>query len=95
MSRITRSRYSAIGAHREDSFYLAPAGLMKGEGKVVADFAINRSGFQLYELPGTPPDFVEADRRAMPAKGKKPDPKALKAMIEREYTGFKLPDGLQ
>lgn len=87
--------YSAIGAHREDSFYLAPAGLMKGEGKVAADFTAGRSGFQLYELPGTPPDFIEADRRAMPAKGKKPDPKALKAMIEREYTGFKLPDGLR
>jgi len=87
--------YSTIGAHREDSFYLAPAGLMKGEGKVVVDFATGRSGFQLYELPGTPPDFVEADRHAMPAKGAKPDPKALKAMIEREYTGFKLPDGLQ
>jgi hypothetical protein len=87
--------YSAIGAHREDSFYLAPAGLMKSEGKVVADFTAGRSGFQLYELPGNPPDFIEADRRAMPAKDTKPDPKAVKAMIEREYAGFKLPDGLQ
>lgn len=87
--------YSMLGAHREDSFYLAPAGLMKTEGDVVADFAVNRSGFRLYSLPGTPPDFVEADRHATPAKNAKPDPKALKAMLEREYSGFKLPDGLQ
>lgn len=87
--------YSVIGAHREDSFYLAPAGLMKGEGDVAADFSANRTGFRLYSLPGSPPDFVEADRHATPAKNAKPDPKALKAMFEREYSGFKLPDGLQ
>jgi hypothetical protein len=87
--------YSVIGAYREDSFYLAPAGLMKSEGDVVADFAANRTGFRLYNLPGAPPDFIEADRHAMPAKDAKPDPKALKAMLEREYSGFKLPAGLQ
>jgi len=87
--------YSVIGAFREDSFYLAPAGLMKGEGDVVADFATNRTGFRLYSLPGSPPDFVEADRHAMPLKDAKPDPKALKAMLEREYSGFKLPASLQ
>ena len=87
--------YSVVGAYREDSFYIAPAGLMKGEGDVVADFAANRTGFRLYSLPGMPPDFVEADRHAMPAKGAKPEPKALKTLLEREYVGFKLPDGLQ
>jgi hypothetical protein len=87
--------HSVFGAYHEDSFYLAPAQLMKGEGDVVADFAANRSGFRLYSLPAEPPDFVEADRRGMPKQGAKPDPKALKAMLEREYSGFKLPDGLQ
>lgn len=86
--------YSMLGSYREDSFYLAPAGLMKGEGEVVADFAANRTGFRLYSLPGTPPDFVEADRRPMPAPGARPEPKVLKAMLEREYAGFRLPDGL-
>jgi hypothetical protein len=87
--------HSMLGVYREDSFYLAPAALMKGEGDVVADFAANRTGFRLYNLPGSPPDFIEADRHAMPAGGAKPDPKALMAMLEREYAGFKLPDGLQ
>lgn len=86
--------HSVLGAYREDGFYLAPAGLMKGEGEVVADFAANRTGFRLYNLPGTPPDFIEADRRSMPAPGARPEPKALKAILEREYAGFRLPDGL-
>lgn len=87
--------HSVIGPYREDGFYLAPAQAMKGEGEVVADFAASRSGFRLYNLPGEPPDFIEADRHGKPAQGAKPDPKALKAMLEREYAGFKLPDGLQ
>jgi hypothetical protein len=86
--------HSVLGSYREDSFYLAPAGLMRGEGEVVADFAANRTGFRLYSLPGTPPDFVEADRHPMPAPGARPEPKALKAMLEREYAGFRLPEGL-
>jgi hypothetical protein len=85
---------SMLGSYREDSFYLAPAGLMKGDGEVVADFAAGRTGFRLYSLPGMPPDFVEADRRPMPAPGARPEPKALKAMLEREYAGFRLPGGL-
>ncbi|HVT54562.1 MAG TPA: hypothetical protein VHD34_00745 [Xanthobacteraceae bacterium] len=87
--------YSIFGPYREDSFYLAPAGLMKGEGEVLADFAANRTGFRLYVLPGTPPDFIEADRHATSAKNARPDPVALKAILEREYSGFKLPAALQ
>ena len=85
---------SVLGGFREDSFYLAPAGLMKGEGEVVADFAVNRTGFRLYSLPGSPPDFIEADRHPMPPPGARPEPKALKIILEREYAGFRLPDGL-
>lgn len=87
--------HAMLGPYREDSFYLAPASAMMNEGKLLVDFAINRNGFHLHELPGTPPDFVQADRRPTPSGAAKPDPKALKAIIEREYAGFKLPDGLQ
>lgn len=86
---------STLGAHRADGFYLAPSGLMKGEGQILADFAVNRTGFVLYNLPGEPPDFIEADRLNHHAPDAKADPKALKAMFLREYTGFALPDGLQ
>lgn len=87
--------YDVLGPYREDGFYLAPAGTMMKEGTLMADFAARRKEFRLYVLPGDPPDFVEADRHPMPAPGAKPDPKALKAMLEREYTGFQLPAGLQ
>ena len=83
---------SVAGRFREDSFYLAPAGAMMRKGDLLIDFAVNRSGFRVYELPGTPPDFVLADRDPNPARGAKPDAKALRAMIEREYPGFKTPE---
>jgi hypothetical protein len=84
--------HAMLGPHREDAFYIAPAGAMMRKGSVFVDFAVRRDGFRLYELPGTPPAFVKADRKPMPAANAKPDPKALKAMLEREYTGFGLPE---
>lgn len=83
-----------LGTHREDAFYLAPAAAMAAKGHLRADFAAHRDGFGLYELPGTPPDFVARDRRPVP-RGAKPDPKAVKAMLEREYPGFPEPEGLR
>ena len=87
--------HAALGPFREDAFYLAPAGSMMRKGLVLVDFATRRSGFRLYELPGSPPDFVRADRAPMPAPGAEPDQNALKAMVEREYTGFVLPATLR
>jgi hypothetical protein len=83
--------YAMLGRYREDAFYLAPAGTMMRKGTVMVDFAARRSGFRLYELPGTPPAFVKADRKPMPATGAKPDAAALKALVAREYPGFSLP----
>jgi hypothetical protein len=81
---------TVLGRYREDAFYVAPAAPMMRKGYLLIDFAINRSGLRVYELPGTPPDFVRKDRNPNPAKGAKPDVKALQAMIEREYPGFRL-----
>jgi len=81
---------STVGRFREDSFYLAPASAMMRKGDLLVDFAINRSGFRLYELPGTPPDFVRADRNPSPPPGAKPDATTLRAAIEREYPGFDM-----
>jgi hypothetical protein len=86
---------SVIGRYREDSFYLAPAGTMMRKGDLLIDFAINRTGFRVYELPGTPPDFVKRDRNPDPAPGAKPDLKAARAMLAREYPGFDLPAELR
>jgi len=87
--------FSVLGPHREDGFYLAPAGALMAEGHLQADFAVRRIGFNLYRLPGTPPDFIKADGDPMPAGDARPDIPALKAMLQREYKGFELPESLR
>jgi hypothetical protein len=87
--------FSVLGPYREDGFYLAPAGPMMADGFLQADFAVRRNGFNLYQLPGTPPDFIKADGNPMSAPDAKPDLPAVKAMLQREYKGFELPESLR
>jgi hypothetical protein len=87
--------YSILGPYREDGFYLAPAGSMMADAYLQADFAVRRNGFNLYKLPGMPPDFIKADSNPMPAPDARPDAPALKAMLRREYKGFELPAQLR
>ena len=87
--------FSVLGPYREDGFYLAPAGAMMLEGHLQADFAVRRTGFNLYRLPGTPPAFIKEDSDPMPPRDARPDPPALKAMLQREYKGFELPESLR
>jgi hypothetical protein len=87
--------FSVLGPHREDGFYLAPAGALMADGHLQADFAVRRIGFNLYRLPGTPPDFIKADGDPMPARDARPDVQALKTMLQREYRGFELPEDLR
>ncbi|MBR1147856.1 hypothetical protein [Bradyrhizobium sp. AUGA SZCCT0431] len=87
--------YSMLGPYREDGFYLAPAGTMMADGYLQADFAVRRNGFNLYKLPGTPPDFIKADSNPVPGPDAKPETPVLKAMLLREYKGFELPAGLR
>lgn len=87
--------FSVLGPYREDGFYLAPAGAMMADGYLQADFAVRRIGFNLYRLPGTPPDFIKEDSDPIPARDARPDLPALKAMLQREYKGFELPESLR
>jgi hypothetical protein len=87
--------FSILGPFREDGFYVAPAGLMMSDGYLQADFAIRRNNFNLYKLPGTAPDFIEADKDPMPARAATPNMPALKALLTREYQGFELPASLR
>lgn len=97
LSDVRRGSVTAtiLGPYREDGFYLAPAGAMMSDGYLQADFAVNRNGFNLYKLPGTPPDFIQADGDPMPAADARPETAALKAMLRREYRGFELPESLR
>jgi hypothetical protein len=45
---------------------------MTADGHLQADFAVRRIGFNLYRLPGTPPDFIKTDSDAMPSADGKP-----------------------
>jgi hypothetical protein len=87
--------FSILGPYREDGFYVAPAGLMMRDGFLQADFATRRNNFNLYKLPGTPPDFIKADNDPMPSKDATPNMPALKALLTREYKGFELPASLR
>ena len=87
--------YSILGPFREDGFYVAPAGLMMSDGYLQADFAVRRNNFNLYKLPGSPPEFVKADDKPMPAGDAAPNMPALKALLAREYQGFDLPASLR
>lgn len=82
---------STLGTHREDSFWLAPARAMARKGHLRLDFAANREGFGVYELPGTPPNFVVGDPFPNPPRGAKPDLKVVREILEREYPGFPVP----
>lgn len=83
--------FSVLGPYREDGFYLAPASAMMAEGYLQADFATRRSDFNLYKLPGTAPDFIRSDKNPESSPDSKPDLAAVRAMIMREYKGFKPP----
>ena len=87
--------FSVLGPYREDGFYLAPADVMMADGYLQADFAMRRNGFNLYRLPGMPPDFVRVDSDPMPARDAQPEPAALKALLQREYKAFELPASLR
>ena len=87
--------FSILGPYREDGFYLAPAGVMMIGGYLQADFATRRSNFNLYRLPGAPPDFVRSDSDPMPAKDARPDTSALRSLLQREYKGFEFPANLR
>ena len=47
------------------------------------------------KLPGTPPEFVKADRNPMPPPDATPYIPALRNLVQREYRGFQLPPALR
>jgi hypothetical protein len=80
-----------FGAYRSDAFYLAPVGPLMTENVVLCDFARNRTGFAIYRgEPFHVPDFIrdDPDRNA----AEKPDTRAVKAFLDREYPGFGVLD---
>jgi hypothetical protein len=56
------------------------------ESLLLCDFAKNRTGFRINQVPLEPPGFIRSDRNR--AAGAKPSEDWLKSFIKREFPGF-------
>lgn len=81
--------YSQLGKFREDGFYLIPGAAASRPGTIQLDFAVNRVGFQLVQLPVTYEKLGYEPRD--PSPGARADNSALRSMIQREFPGFPVP----
>jgi hypothetical protein len=82
--------YTQLGKFRQDAFYTIPGAAVTRPGEVRLDFAINRVGFVLIHLPTTAQDL--GYKLSDPAPGAQPNNATLRAMIQREFPGFPLPN---
>ena len=81
-----------LGRNRETSYYLIPVALLSSQGKLFADFAVHRTGYQLASLTDNPLDFVQADSHPLPFPGDTPDRAALHDFVERHFKNIPLRD---
>jgi hypothetical protein len=81
-----------LGRNRETSYYLLPVALLSRHGRVIADFAINRTGYQLATLDDNELDYVKADSDPLPSPGSTPDRAALHDFVERHFKNIPLRD---
>jgi len=81
-----------LGKYRETSYYLLPVALLSSQGKLVADFAVHRTGYQLAVLTDPPLAFVQADSHPLPFPGDTPDQTALHDFVKRHFQDIPLQD---
>ncbi len=80
------------GPYREDGFYLVPVGPLTRDGMITTEYAAPGVGANLLKLPSeavTRRGTLYANPDSPPDA--KPDARALKALIERKFTGFPMP----
>ena len=87
--------HKIYGPYRETGFYLIPTGMTLREGQLLADFAANRTGMPILQLPnkGTP-DQVKRFPNLDPTPRAKPELKVLQALLEKQTAGFPIPRSL-
>jgi hypothetical protein len=89
---LTRKIY---GPYRETGFYLLPTGMTLRDGQLLADFAANRTGMPILQLPNKgAPDRVKRFPNLDPTPRAKPDLKALQALLGQRTSGFPIPKSL-
>lgn len=81
-----------LGRYRETSYYLLPVALLSSQGKLIADFAVHRTGYQLASLTDNPLDFVQADSHPLPFPGDTPDKNVLHDFVKRHFQNIPLRD---
>lgn len=81
-----------LGRYRETSYYLLPVALLSSEGRVIADFAVHRTGYQLAVMTDKPIDYVQADSHPMPTPGDTPDKATLRDFVKRHFRDLPLRD---
>jgi hypothetical protein len=79
---------AAVGAYREDAFFLVPARAIRRPGNLLVDFAANRSEFNLAALPLDTPSFVAKDPDTGPSQ---PKGGAIATFFKREFPGWTVP----
>jgi hypothetical protein len=81
-----------LGRYRETSYYLLPVALLSQQGRVITDFAIHRTGYQLAVLDDAGLDFVKAESNPLPTPGSSPDQQALHDFVKRHFQNIPLRD---
>jgi hypothetical protein len=87
--------HKIYGPYRETGFYLVPTGMTLREGQLLTDFAANRTGMPVLQLPnkGTP-DRVKRFPNLDPTPRAKPDLQTLQALLGQRTSGFPIPRSL-
>jgi hypothetical protein len=84
--------HKIYGPYREAGFYLVPTGMTMRDGQLLADFAANRTGLPILQLPNKgAPDRLRALGNLDPPPNAKPTLKALQGLITRATSGFPVP----
>jgi hypothetical protein len=81
-----------LGRYRETSYYLLPVALLSSQGRVVADFAVHRTGYQLAVLTDKEIDYVQSDSHPLPFPGDAPDRNTLHDFVQRHFQSIPLRD---
>lgn len=83
--------YTVYGRYREDGFYLLPMGPMTRDGMLVVEYGTSGVYDNLLKLP-EPIVVQRGFATSDPSSDVKPDPKALRALMERKFRGFPMPN---
>ena len=84
--------HKIYGPYRETGFYLLPTGMTLRDGQLLADFAVNRTGMPVLQLPNKgAPDQVKRFPNLDPAPSAKPELKVLQTVLKRSTGAFRSP----